>query len=316
MIMIGEVLAPGFRHEALLYAGPDRFVERTLPFIEEGLAAEEPILVVVAAAKIKRLRVALNGSADKVTFADMAEVGANPARIIPTWRDFLSHHADTGRPVRGIGEPIWADRSPAELVECQLHESLINLAFTDSPGFTLLCPYDTDTLDPDVIEEALRSHPCSLIEGAPQQNVSYRNVPWEGGPFEQPLPEPPTAAQLAFERLTDLERVRAFVANHAASHGLTAARAADLVLLVHEAAANSLMHGGGKGSLRIWAEAKTLICELRDQGRIDDPLIGRVRPSTDPQRGRGVWLIQQLADLAQIRSGDNGTTVRIHFTKN
>ena len=65
----------------------------------------------------------------------MAEIGANPACIIPAWRDFVDECAEAGRAIRGIGEPIWADRSPAELVECQRHESLLNLAFADTRSF-------------------------------------------------------------------------------------------------------------------------------------------------------------------------------------
>jgi MEDS: MEthanogen/methylotroph, DcmR Sensory domain len=44
--------------------------------------------------------------------------------------------------LRGIGEPLFATRSADELVECQRHEALLNLAFQDAPGFWLLCPYD------------------------------------------------------------------------------------------------------------------------------------------------------------------------------
>ena len=124
--------AETFRHEALLYDGEVGFLTGTLPFIRAGVAAGEPVLVVVSAARIGLLRSALGGNADRVAFADMADVGANPARIIRA---------------RGIGEPIWAGRSPAELVECQRHETLLNLAFAGVPAFWLLCPYDCEALD-------------------------------------------------------------------------------------------------------------------------------------------------------------------------
>jgi hypothetical protein len=110
-----------FRHEALLYAGEVGFLAGTLPFVREGVAAGEPVLVVVSAARIGLLRSALVGDADRVAFADMADVGANPARIIPAWRDFVAGHDVATRRARGIGEPIWAGRTPAELVECQRH---------------------------------------------------------------------------------------------------------------------------------------------------------------------------------------------------
>ena len=80
--------------------------------------------------------------------------GANPACIIPAWREFVDEHAAASRALRGIGEPIWPDRTSAELVECQRHESLLNLAFAGTRSFHLLCPYDTEALDAAVIEEA------------------------------------------------------------------------------------------------------------------------------------------------------------------
>ena len=67
---------------------------------------------VVGAEKIALLRTELGSDAAEVLFTDMAEVGSNPARIIPAWRAFVDEHG--GRPVRGIGEPIWAGRTPAE----------------------------------------------------------------------------------------------------------------------------------------------------------------------------------------------------------
>jgi len=148
-----------FRHEALLYAGQREFLAGTVAFIEEGLVAGEPVLVVVDAPKIAALRDTLGGEADRVQFADMADVGRNPARIIPRWRLFVDQHLRADRPVRGIGEPIWAGRRTDELIECQAHETLLNVAFADSAGWTLLCPYDVEALKPAVVREARRSHP-------------------------------------------------------------------------------------------------------------------------------------------------------------
>src|SRR3954465_8060261 len=127
-----------FRHEALLYAGLDEFLEGLLPFIRGGVAAGEPVLAVLDTGKIAALRAQLNGDADAVHFADMAAVGANPARIIPAWRAFVDEHATDGRPMRGIGEPIYPARGAVELVECHRHEALLNLAFDGTPGFWLV----------------------------------------------------------------------------------------------------------------------------------------------------------------------------------
>ncbi len=86
--------------------------------------------------------------------------------------------------------------------------------------------------------------------------------------------------------------------------------AEDFALASHEIAANSVRHGGGAGSLRIWRQPESLVCEIRDSGRLADPLAGRIRP--DGVGGYGLWLAQQLSDLVQVRWADSGNVVRLH----
>ena len=301
-----------FRHEALLYAGEVDFLTGVLPFIRDGVAADEPVLVVVSAARIGLLRSALGADADRVAFADMADVGANPARIIPAWRDFVAANDVDRRSARGIGEPIWAGRTPAELVECQRHETLLNLAFAGVPAWWLLCPYDTTTLDPEVLEEASRSHPVVSERGAASGSASYRGLEQAAAPFATPLPEPPgRPPELGFGS-GSLAELRQLVSRRAAAAGLDPVRVADLVLAVDELATNSLRHGGGRGTLRIWRDAGALVCEVRDAGHIEDPLVGRERPALDRDGGRGLWMVNQLCDLVQLRSFPTGAVVRVH----
>src|SRR3954451_2161010 len=104
-----------FPHEAMLYDGPETFLARAVPFVRAAVAAEEPIMDAVGAEKIDLLRSRLGEDADPVVFADMAELGANPARIIPARQASPDAPPGGGRRRRGIGEPIWADRSAHEL---------------------------------------------------------------------------------------------------------------------------------------------------------------------------------------------------------
>src|SRR5687767_3900440 len=91
----------GFQHEVTFYSGPDDHARVVLPFIEEGLANQEPVLVALLPEQIDRLERALGADSTRVEFIDMAQLGANPARIIPQWRRFLDESA--GAPVRGVG---------------------------------------------------------------------------------------------------------------------------------------------------------------------------------------------------------------------
>jgi anti-sigma regulatory factor (Ser/Thr protein kinase) len=304
--------AETFRHEAFLYAGEVDFLAGALPFLREGIAAGEPVLVVVSAARIGLLRSALGADADRVAFADMAEVGANPARIIPAWRDFVAAF-DGGGYARGIGEPIWAERTPAELVECQRHETLLNLAFAGVPAWWLLCPYDTSALGGPVLEEARRSHPFLSEGGVAIRSADYRGLDQAAAPFAVPLPDPPGRPPEVGFGPGSLARLRALVARHGAAAGLDPARTADLVLAVDEVATNSLRHGGGRGTLRIWRDGESVVCEVRDAGRIEDPMVGRERPALDRDGGRGLWMVNQLCDLVQLRTFPTGAVVRLHL---
>jgi anti-sigma regulatory factor (Ser/Thr protein kinase) len=299
-----------FQHEALMYAGDDDFVGQLAPFIRESAEADEPILVMVTADKVARLRGALGGDPPGVEFADMGAVGKNPARIIPAWREFAGRHA--GRRMRGIGEPIWADREPDELVECQHHESLLNTAFADASGFRLVCPYDTTALPWPVIDEARRSHPTVVTGAETSESELYRGHDRAAHAFGDRLPEPPTMRHLLrFETFT-LSAVRRFAERRAAHAGLAESRKDDVVLAVNEVATNSVRHGGGHGVLRSWSRGGSLIFEVIDQGRIDEPLVGRTRPALEEPGGHGLWLVNQVCELVQVRSSDAGTVVRLH----
>lgn len=304
-------LAP-YRHEALFYAGLDGFVDAVTPFLRDGVAAGDAVLVVVGAEKVARLRDELGADAGGVRFADMADVGANPAHIIPAWRSFIDEHAGTGRPMRGIGEPIDASRDDVTLTECQRHEALLNLAFADTPGFWLVCPYDTAALPDDVIHEAARSHPVLVEEGRRRTSHGYAGDAAIAAPFDDPLPPPASAFHaLAFDVAT-VDEVRRFVAEHAVAAGLSPARIQDAVLAVSEIATNSVRHGGGAGVLRAWVEDGAFVCEVRDRGAITDPLAGRVEPQPSQIEGRGLWLANRLCDLVQVRAFADGGCVRLH----
>jgi anti-sigma regulatory factor (Ser/Thr protein kinase) len=301
-----------FRHQALFYAGIDEFLAGIGAFIRDGVRRREPVLAVLNRRKIGLLRRELGSDADAVQFADMEEVGRNPARIIPACRRFVTEHAGGGGGLRGIGEPIWAGRSADELVECERHESLLNLAFHGPPAWWLLCPYDTETLSPSVLREARRNHPFLQEDGSQTDSTEYEGVATMARPFDLPLPEPPGSLEtMAFAR-GDLPHLRAFVGRHGPAWGLDPERTEDLVLAVNEVATNSIRYGGGGGVLRIWRQEADVICEVSDHGRISDPLVGREFPSVVRERGFGLWLVNHLCDLVQVRSFPTGSVVRLH----
>ena len=87
----------------------------------------------------------------------------------------------------------------------------------------------------------------------------------------------------------------------------------DLVAAVGELTANSVMHGGGQGMLSLWREDGALLVEVGDRGLIEEPLAGRLRPAAVQDGGRGLWMVNHLCDLVQVRSGWDGTTIRLRM---
>jgi anti-sigma regulatory factor (Ser/Thr protein kinase) len=299
-----------FEHSALLYEGEADFAAGVSPFLREGIARDEAVMVAVGGEKVDRLAEALGEQAGAVSFVDMERVGRNPGRICSAWHDFLD--GSPGRPARGVGEPIWAGRSAAELIECQLHESLLNLAFADATDFRLLCPYDTAALAPAVLHEATCSHPAVVQGGVRDPSRRYRTDDVLA-PFQTPLPAPAGGVDvLAFDRYTARD-ARELATGVARPTGLDDERVEDLELALAEVVNNSVEHGGGRGVLRVWCEDRAVVCEVRDRGRISDPQVGRRRPPLGAEHGRGLWMAHQLVDLVQVRSDRDGTVVRLQM---
>ena len=303
-----------FEHEAFFYSDARSFTDGTANFVRAGLARDEPVLVVVNEAKIAQLRHALGpDDADRVQFADMATVGANPGRIIDAWRRFVDDHGRGTEPVRGIGEPISAERSTAELIECHAHESLLNVAFRDAHAFKLMCPYDTNALSATVIEEAAVNHPILVDAHGRRPSDDYR-LAYERYKTE-PLPEPSgNRAVIRFD-IESLHAVRERVGQCARAAGSAQSRVDEIVLAVSEVATNSVRHGGGAGVAEIWTTDAGLVVDVRDHGRMRDPLAGRLRPPPAAEGGFGLWMANKLCDLVQIRTTATGTVVRLHVSR-
>ncbi|MGI5201946.1 anti-sigma factor RsbA family regulatory protein [Spirillospora sp. CA-108201] len=301
-----------FTHPALFYRGDEEYLAGTVPFIRAGLDEGDPVAVAVPGARAALLTGALGAAGSRVTWIDMAKAGRNPGRIIPgVLRHFADRHA-AGR-VRIVGEPVWPGRSDTEYPACAQHEALINLAFAGR-AVTILCPYDAARLDPTAIADARATHPVVIDRCGARPSGDYaphRVI----GDYNLPLPEPAAAAgavAMSFD-IGALPLVREFACRWGARFGLGAAAVGDLELAVNELAANSCLHGGGTGTARLWPENGHVVCEVSDAGTISDPLAGRRPADMSPNGGRGILMVNHLADLVRVHTGPGGTAVRVYM---
>lgn len=122
-----------------------------------------------------------------------------------------------------------------------------------------------------------------------------------------------------------LYALRAAVAAHAAQAGLAVDRGDDLVVAVHELAANVVRHGAGHGRLRLWTDDEVLRCQVTDAGPAaatagDGP--GGQEPGVPAggilpwpvEHGHGLWLVREVADELSLQSGPGGSIATISFS--
>ena len=124
---------------------------------------------------------------------------------------------------------------------------------------------------------------------------------------------------------TTLRVLRETVLAHATAAGMPEGRALDVMLAVHELAANAVAHGGGTGRLRMSVTNRELICRVSDPGPASSGLprngtLGSqrrgaaARASPWPyEPGHGLWLVRQIADHISVNCGSAGSQVTVAF---
>jgi anti-sigma regulatory factor (Ser/Thr protein kinase) len=130
---------------------------------------------------------------------------------------------------------------------------------------------------------------------------------WSGGGVSPVLDQ-------AFDAGT-LYALRAAVQAHATQLGMPAARTDDLVIAVHELAANAVRHGAGSGRVRLWVRDGELRCQVEDGG------VAQQSSSADQNvaegwpfsSGHGLWLVRLVADELGVFSGPDGTRATVAF---
>lgn len=297
----------GARHVAWLYRSQTEYQAGLAELARASEASNEPLLLAVAAGKLPP---GLGPQQTRgLTVLDMTELGRNPARIIAAVQRFCEENR--GQRVRYLGEMAWTGRSKAEARETWRHESLVNVAFAGSE-IDLLCPYDAARLPAAVIAGARATHPLVANDGRTGASDDYLPSADYLAALDTPLSAPAGATVLEYSG--DLRPVRALVSAMAQRAGLAAARCTDLVIAASEVAANSLRHAAGAGLLRLWWAGGELLCQFEDSGHITDPLAGHRIPPPGAAGGQGLWLVNQMCDLAEIRTSELGTVIRLHMS--
>lgn len=309
---------PELTHQALIYGSDEAFLAATTAFCLDGLAAGDKVLAVTTTANVGLLRAHLGGAAGEVEFVDADDWYHAPGRTLGAYSRYVEEHKGAHERVRIIGEPVWHGRDLLEEAEWTRYESVINAAFADSPAW-IVCPYDERVLPEHIVAHARRTHPQVLTGDEVQASGVYTDpaaFTYDGDRL--PLPHPPASASrtvmdIAFG--SDLGPMRQQVASHARRLGLSGERMGVLVMAVSELATNAVRHGAGHGRVRLWHEGARVVCDVTDPGRLEVAFPGYLPPDPAAPHGHGLWVVRHQCDLLQVRSGPEGTQIRLHLKR-
>jgi len=301
-----------FRHWACVYDNDQQFLQTVVPFLAEGLAAGDPVLAVTTPANLELITAALGPRGGEVDYAESAFFGRRPAQRVAAFYRYWKNHADgSGRAVRILAEPVWAGRSAREIAAWTRMESALNVVLAPA-RISMICPYDTRTLGPDIVTGAMRTHPAQITGSRLTPSPDFTDpAEFARSCDTGPLPEPPDDAP-AFPFDGDLRGLRRFIADRAAAYGVTGDRADILVLAVSEVGAYLKNQGPGTAAVRTWEQPGAVVCDFRQPGlRISDPFLGLRPARLEPSAGDGLWLANQICDWLEIRSGAAGGTIQL-----
>lgn len=292
-------------HRLLTYTDLPEFLAVAVPFLREGHAAGDRMLVITPAATTEALRTQLPADAE-VDFVDAHTWYRTPAQTMAAFSEYLTQHAH--RPgLRMIGEPTLAGRSDSECAEWACYEAALNVAFPRG-GIQVICAYAGADLPPAVQVEARRTHPLLASGAACPDFVRPRGyVPVA----EPPLPSPPLTAGSTRVEAGDLDAVQRFVTRQAFDAGVFGRHARSFGLAAREAARDLLPDASSRGRVRVWTQERHLVCEL-ESPRPAMPRISGYLPPTDAAEPGGLWLARQLCPLVHVRSEDGSVRVRLH----
>jgi transcriptional regulator with XRE-family HTH domain len=150
--------AKALDHRALLFPSDQAFLDGVTPFVLEGLARSEPVLVVVAERHEEPLRGSLEEDG-RVTFAPARDWYTSPLDAIARYRSWAQELLDREASwVRIVGQPIDGTDRHTHADRWATYEAIFNMAFRPLP-VVVVCLYDTRTCAPAVIEATRRTHP-------------------------------------------------------------------------------------------------------------------------------------------------------------
>jgi AcrR family transcriptional regulator len=291
-------------HEALVYSSDEEFLVRVVPFVRDGIAAGQPVMVVLMPDNFALLREALGQDAERISVVDARSHYRRPAHALAEYRQRLDE--ELSRPgvelVRVVGElPFGTTEQDHE--EWIRYESVINQAWADYPVW-VICGYDTRALPDQVVADALRTHPCVSSGDEPGPSADYVETDDLATPLRREAGRAVDGsgplARLTITREPELDDLRRVVAGAARAGGLSPLVVGDVTVAVGELVREGLRRGDGATSVQV----------VRDQARWHCDVSGPASRADD----LGLLIARLISERVEVAAGGGAQTIRMTFS--
>jgi anti-sigma regulatory factor (Ser/Thr protein kinase) len=298
-------------HEAGFYSSDADFLRLIVPFVTDGIAADEPVVIGYDARKNDLLRAALPGP-EAVTFIEDASLYASPARAIEAYRRQFERHVAAGAGQIRIAGDVPHEGNGGRFDGWDRYESAVNIVWQDYPVWSR-CLYDATTV-PDAVRDVVERTHRRLVaaDGGAGPSRRYQDV----AEFESLRPAAdPLEATATSMTLVDasLKKTRRRVAEVARGR-IGDAALDDLMFALSEAVINAQQHGRPPATVKVWTARERIVVHVHDAGPGPPSRLTGLVPDPEGSAGAGLglWLSHQLAniDIALV-AGAGGFTVRL-----
>jgi anti-sigma regulatory factor (Ser/Thr protein kinase) len=298
----------GLVHEVCLYESDADLRARVVPFVEEGLAAQQPVFVVAGARVHAMLHDRLGARvADLALLADADETWVGAAQTMAFYRDALRQRLQAGTPCRLLSEPTWMAQGWG--AAWSRYDAVANELLAGQPCWTL-CLHDRHQVPQPLLDSALRVHPYVWDGSRTAPSPHYRPTEEFLRSVEPPWSPPPATRDS--QVVSAPAEARSIVASTLPAPAEEALRD-DVTLAVNELVANAIT-AAGTAEVSHWRQGDAMVWEVSDAGAgMHAATAGYVPPPADQLSGRGLWIARTLADEAVVRSWGPGTAIRLFF---
>jgi anti-sigma regulatory factor (Ser/Thr protein kinase) len=292
-----------------VYEADGDLVDRMGGFLDDGAAAGDALLVVVAGDKWELLSNALGRTGGTVRHFDPDAVYSTPAAAVATYDATLRQLRNDGvGAVRAYAE-LPTPETEEEADEWVSYEAIVNRALAAQPMW-VVCGYDTRRQTTSAVVGGMHAHRRVLTDGwhvSPLYNDDPAPLLRRLASMPESLPPLPAIAVDGDARAI---RARLAVALHAG--GVSDERVPELLVAANEIVANAIQHGSGPSAMRAGRTGERFVIEVSDSGPgLEDPLAGYLPPRTQSTGAAGLWIARQLASRVELISNGDGLTVRL-----